>query len=599
MSVDDIAYTQEQKQAIESDADVSVVIAGPGSGKTAVMVGRVYHLIQGGVTPNRILCVTFTNRAAVQLQTKTTCNQAHAGSPVCGTLHSAAFAVLRADGHKLGYNCDSLTILDEVESKLIFDQVATELRYRDAKTRRWKAPFKLAEVRQALDVIYQMGWPSASHLHQQALQFITAYHERLFSMNLLDYGMILVQSVRLLSSEPEVLNKHAARFDHVLVDESQDCDDLQFRFIKLIGDQSALFFVGDARQCIYEWRGARPGIIREKYPAATVFELTGSFRCSRPILDRANALMDKDPPMHSARRWPRPNIAVETVNGRTRDLCGLLNRLHHRDKCDWREIAVLCRTNHECRRLADVMHEARIPCHRVGSSFDITSGPPFREVYAVLRLIVNEHDEAAYARVKRLILPSGPEIDAQVRKLRVDHRTTSLGALERLCPASSLVRGLGQLDPEGPISEALNNLRRPLVDSCTNPDRMSSDDFGKVERWWHAWCPYHTVESALRWFAGRNLEDDQTDKDEVTVSTIHASKGLEWPCVLLPNLNQGSLPSAKAIREGTVAQERRVLYVAMTRAQSRLTLHWRRPQDQSDGPKTAPSEFLTEAGVLT
>lgn len=588
MSVDGITYTEEQQQAIESDTDVSVVIAGPGSGKTAVMVGRVHHLIrERGVSPSRILCVTFTNRAASQLKQRMATGPGPTDEPVCGTLHSTAFAVLRADGQHLGYTCDSLTILDEEESKLIFDQVATELRYRDVATRRWKAPFKLAEVKHALDGFYQTGWPRG--LNQQVLRLITAYHERLFSMNLLDYGMILVQARALLECHPEVLPRHASRFDHVLVDESQDLDDLQYQFLKLIGDQSALFFVGDARQCIYEWRGARPRIIREKYPDAKVFELTGSFRCSEPVLRVANVLMAKDPPMQTARRWPVLAMEVDLVNGRSRELCGLLNRLHHRDKIDWRDMAVLCRTNHECKRLADVMQEARIPCHRVGSSFDITSTPPFRDVYAVLRLIVNEHDEAAYTRIKRLIASTDPAFDAAVRKHRVDHRCSSLEAV-RAC--SRLADVLRAIEPDTAVSEALKQLDRDEYGLVYSHDSLA------VQRWWQAWCPNHTVESALRWFAGRSVEDDQTDKDEVTVSTIHAAKGLEWPCVLVPNLNQGSLPSAKAIREGTVSQERRVLYVAMTRAQERLTLHWRREQDQGDGPKKGPSEFLGESGIL-
>lgn len=598
--------TTEQRAAVRSEAKETYVQAGPGSGKTLVLAERVNWLMEQGTDPKRILALTFTRRAAQELQERLVRVVAEPGFVpppppiVSGTFHAVALGILEQFGTELGYS-SGLTVLDAVEAEDVFDQIATELDMR-GKSGRWKAKFKLRDVLAARDHFYQTGLFACD---VEIERLILLYHERLFSLNSLDFGLILTQTRHLLLRDGKAKEWAATAFDHVLIDEAQDCDELQYSLHFHFSPPASLFMVGDQRQCIYGWRGAKPEMLTGLRPGAVLLNLTDSYRCTDEILRPANALMDKHQPMKSARRGLAPAEAPEValMTGRSRDVSSAVNRLHHVDKFEWPDIAVLCRTHAECKRLAAVFTEARVPYHRVGSGFDPCKGPIYRDVYAALRLTANMRDDLAFGRVARY-LDLTPEALASLRRIAVDERCTRFEAAGRHHSNNAVLTAIARHEGDADLCLFLEKLipamAEPLDGTGMAGDLEVVGDLQQAWNFWHAWQRGRTISSALSWFAMRDTHEDQVEgEDEVTISTIHAAKGLEWPAVVVPNLTEGSLPTSRSIRGGSVDEERRVLYVAMTRAFDSLTLHYRRRQDQSEkGTKREPSRFLQDCGLL-
>ena len=556
--------TTSQLRAVTTDSRDVLVIAPAGSGKTRVVVERIAHLLTvRGVKPWEILCLTFTRRAAGEMRERLLqrLRDQVDGDPVsvvakmlCGTFHSVALTLLTDHGSRIGY--ESLTVITEDDSEFLLQAVCQDFGY--CRGKKWREGLSAIKVRAALDRTYTSGVEPGVECERI---IVREYKARLYSMQCLDFGSILLECRRLFSECPDVLATYRKQIKHVLVDELQDSDAVQFSMHDWFAPPATFFGVGDRRQSVYGFRGARPDLMRERHPDAEVIDLRECWRCGDSIVAAANRLI-----AHNGDTLAQPMIGatdragiVREITGRSADVAAMV-RVLGSEGYAWSDIAVLARRHSTLERLADAMVEAGIPHHRVGAGADICKGGPFLELHAALRLCINPRDRMAELRLKRMPEPRRDVFIATIR--------------------SAILSGDGNVN-------------------ATDVGPAACDIMGRVTPevvWWQEHCPDTHIADALRWYAIMDAQDDLPRGNVVTLATIHAAKGLEWPAVIVANCLEGELPGSRAIREpGGVEEERRVMYVAETRAAETLLLHWRRPEDQSpDGRIQEPSRFLGE-----
>jgi len=647
--------TPSQLAAIHTDADECLVLAGAGSGKTRVLVERIVHLLKHGATPAELLVLTFTRKAAGEMRqrliamlggddaTETIVRDIQISTfhafalrvlqlygdllgyepyPPKNTGNAEAGMILRADVHRLTLSdksCDlvfcsppyeaartygiafnlrgqawvdwavaSLTVIDPDDSDMLLKQVATDLGlFRSGK---WKHGLCEKKVQRWREDRYCGRESEFGDQEEEARcnSLITEYQTRLHLWNLCDYGQLLLQCRRLFREHPDVLAKYHARFRWVLVDESQDTDAVQFDLHDFFAPPAALFMVGDFRQSIYGFRGARPDLILERHPDATVIDLAECFRCGDKIIRAANDLI-----ANNGQQIAKPLIgstgragAVALMTGRSLDIVRVIQTEHARGY-EWKDIAVLARTHRTLQRLEMLAREQRVPCYRVGSNFDVCETDSFKNSLAMLRLIVNPRDERS---LLRLAMTHGVDQSRLTLWKTVSHTEP--------CPiglvAARTAKAFGFLrtaDAEHDIVATAQELAAELPAP-------------NVWRFWQDNCGDMTVAQAVAWYGlfnrKRDAQEDLPAANCVALLTVHAAKGLEWPCVFVVGLNEGDFPSSQSIKEpGGIEEERRIAYVAATRAKERLIVHYRRVADQSEeGRIKEPSRFLAEMGLM-
>lgn len=566
--------TDEQRAAVESTAKETVVIAGAGSGKTLVLASRVAYLLECGTSPVDLMVLTFTRKAADEMGKRIAdiVGDEHAvrGASI-GTLHRVFLDILRAEAEHLGYDGATLTVIDPDDQDVLLKRVIEDLGY--------KKQVSLAAARKVLEAWYNgslilgdMGQDclldeKEKRLQRIALEFVARCRQH----NIVTYGTILLEVRRLFREHPVVLAKWQARIKHIIVDEWQDTDPMQRRVIDQLAPPATLYVVGDPKQAIYGWRGADGTVALD---GAEVFPLQTTFRCSVRITKAANRLMEHQgyTPMRTSKSASEGNVALTT--GRSADIIGVIERLQG-DGYEDEDIAVLARTNHTLRRLEKILQEhGKIPFHRVGQRFDFAKSKEFLDVVAALRFIVNPLDYLAAIRLGRKAhehkQKHSEELSDRLRNLH-----------DGFCCGHSI-----------PLWEF-------LVDYKILFRTLAPDSLDEIVEWWKDNCPEGvTGPAALHWLNLRDNQEDVVPEGHVTLATIHTAKGGEWPAVIIWDAVQGTFPSARSIREGNLEEERNGMYVGMTRAETDLVIHYRRPQDQAKNRKiNPPSQFIAEMGL--
>lgn len=591
--------TASQLEAVTTTARRCLIVAGAGSGKTATLVGRVHHLIaERGESPDSILCITFTRKAAAEVKHRLAAllgGEEAIRDMMIGTFHAISLRILQVYGDSLGYDGPKITVLSPDDADMLLKQVATELGFfRSGKWRNGLSEKKVQRWREDLYCGRESEFDDLSE-GQRRTSILDEYQARLFTWNLVDYGQLLLQTRRLLRDYPDVRQRYVARIKHVLVDEVQDTDTIQFDLHDIFSPPATLFAVGDTRQSIYGFRGARPDLAETRYSDAQKVNLAECFRCGDRILAAANKVI-----AHNGGSQASPLVGatgrggtVVVKVGRSEAIAGTVAD-EGRNGYAWNEIAILARKHATLTRLEFVLREKGVPCYRVGRRFDICETDVFRDSLAAMRLILNHRDDLSLIR---LCANYGIESE-RLTSWRVAANKDNVPPIWRAVFAEddhALWRTLPPSFLSGP-----NCLVRDFV-SAVDGSIVSPE----VWQFWMDNCGDKTVAEAAAWFGLFNRKRDfQEDVDaagnRVTLCTVHAAKGLEWPCVVVVGLNEGDFPSSQALREdGGVEEERRLMYVAMTRARERLVLHFRRPEDQSENGKISePSRFLREAGVM-
>jgi DNA helicase-2/ATP-dependent DNA helicase PcrA len=639
----------EQRAAASTTAGPILILAGAGSGKTRVITFRIAHMIEAcGVRPHEILAVTFTNKAAAEMKErveKLLSSEPRASSPLLSTFHSLCVRILRRDIEKLdrGYT-RSFTIYDSDDQQKLIRQCIRDCGY-DDKTlvpRATQSAISGAKNR-GEDVAFYSLRAEGDPRREMIARVYALHEQRLQSSNALDFDDLLIRTVQLLRHSGEVRRYYHNRFRHVMVDEFQDTNGIQYALCRLLveGDLAlnlgarpadfwsnrSLCVVGDESQSIYAFRGSDFNIIlnfERDFPGTKTVKLEENYRSTRRILDAANRVIANNTQRFDKRLFSNGDegekIAYAQLLDGEMEAQWVVSRIeqHMRREPGIRS-AVLYRTNAQSRSFEEA-------CRRAGLRYNLVGGFSFyeraevKDAIAYLKLALNPDDSIALMRVintpaRGIGKTTTDEIERRARDLGLSHWEAIADILEKkqmagrtlsvLSAFREIIQGLIQKarDPAEPLTEVV---RAAVTD--TGYERMLKEEktdeaaarLLNLEELVNAAAESEKREETLRDFldhAALVSDTDQYKADApVTLMTMHAAKGLEFPLVFIAGLEEGLFPHSRVREsEAELEEERRLCYVAITRAEKYLYLtHAGKRRVYGEETTTDPSRFLME-----
>ena len=617
-----------QKEAVLHGEGPLLILAGAGSGKTRVIVHRIVHLIRKqGVSPRNILAVTFTNKAAAEMKERVEKLLAGGEVPLISTFHSSCVRILRREIHYLGYSAN-FAIYDDKDAERLLKDIIRE-QCLDEK----KFPPRMFSA--AIDDCKNSGkvpedLPTGDPVGDTIARVYAAYQERLRRCNALDFGDLIMLTVRLFESHPEILKHYQERFRWILVDEYQDTNPIQYRLVRLLaGERMNLCVVGDDDQSIYRWRGAdiRNILDFEKdFPGVMVVKLEQNYRSTQTILTAAGKVVEKNRGRKGKTLWTE-NPAGDRIVHRRLDTEREEARFVSREIESYLHkggvpagIAVFYRTNAQSRVLEDALMGAGVSYHMVGG-MRFYERMEIKDILAYLKSLDNPADEISLKRI--INTPprgiGGATFD-KVADLAASQNIPFIQALREVAAGNLLSKG-----PRTKLAEfvALMDGFAALVGTLALPelaariikesgyearlkeerteeakDRLDNlrellaalDDFERIgeEKGLSAFLEQVALISDM----GRG----ERNRESVTLMTLHAAKGLEFPLVFMTGMEERLFPHVRALDDPEqMEEERRLCYVGMTRARERLYLtNARRRHFYGQEQFNSPSRFLQD-----
>ncbi len=620
-----------------------LVVAGAGSGKTRVLTARIAHLIDAhGVPPERIFAVTFTNKAAREMQHRVGQLLARAPSGLwIGTFHALSARLLRREAERLGFS-RQFTIYDEDDRLALIRRLMDE---RDHSVKLF--PPKLIQniISSAKNRMQTADQLLASAPHDAAVRVAAdvqgAMQRALLGANAMDFDDLMLHPLALFRQFPDALERWQHRFDFLLVDEFQDTNRAQYELVKFLGQRhNNVFGVGDEDQSIYGWRGADLRNLRDlqrDFGEARVVKLEENYRSTRPILDAANAVIANNAGrIAKTLRTRRPGgesiIVVATADERD-EAEWIARELERRvaDGAVHAECAVLYRTNAQSRALEEALRRSGVPYQIVGAT-SFYDRREVKDMMAYLRLVANPADDEAFLRA--IGVPRRGVGDAALASLSAQARQWSVPLLAAAARADTIVglrpnirtalrtfadviAGVGaRASDAAPV-----NVMEDVAQAINYEAVLAAEGIEGAERWDNVrelmaaaaeWSevindadpdPATPLQRFLAEAALLSAVDTSEGRPEgVTLMTLHTAKGLEWPVVAMPGMEEGLFPSSRAMESpGGLEEERRLCYVGLTRARDALILTWARARRRGGELRPGiPSRFLAEipAGLV-
>jgi ATP-dependent DNA helicase Rep len=631
-----------QKEAVRYIDGPLLVLAGAGSGKTSVITRKIAWLIQEcGIQPTRIAAVTFTNKAAREMKTRVAelLKGTDAKGLAISTFHTLGLTILRkelaASGYKPGFSIhDSEDSLNLIRESLRGNKGVTP------ESVQWQ----ISAWKNALLSPEQAAAGSdGDMLLSTAARVYAEYQRSLKAFNALDFDDLILQPVHLLRDQPEVRARWQQQVRYLLVDEYQDTNAGQYELVKLlVGDGGALTVVGDDDQSVYAWRGARPENLhqlKDDYTNLKVIKLEQNYRCTGRILKAANTLIANNPHLFEKRLWSEHGfgdpLRVLACRDDEHEAERVVSELmHHKflHNTDHRDYAILYRGNHQARQFERVLREQRIPYYLSGglSFFERTE---VRDIMAYLKLLANPDNDSAFLRVvntpRREIGAATLEklsAYAQSRELSLFAASFEMGlaqhlndrqlaSLKRFCVwLSDLADRAKEEEPAIVLRSLLSDIAYDawLKETCDNLEAAEKRMENVLElTGWLTRLAKQEQENEPTTFAELvaklsligmlDNEDDDNQSDQVSLMTLHAAKGLEFPHVFIVGTEEGLLPHRSSIEAGAtnadtaIEEERRLAYVGITRAKKSLTFSYAlRRKRYGEIVSCEPSRFLNE-----
>ncbi len=640
MNLDDL--NPSQREAVLCIDAPSLVIAGAGSGKTRVLTYKIAYLLEQGMQPWNILALTFTNKAAREMRERiaSLVSPEKAAALWMGTFHSIFAKILRVEGNRLGYD-QNYTIYDTNDSLSLIKLVIREMNLDDKvyKPGAVQNRISTAKNRLVLPVNYasvREFRESDAYYHRTLMHEVyNRYEERLKQSNAMDFDDLLLNTWLIFKHNPEVAAHWQERFHFVLVDEYQDTNFAQHQIIKLLTDQrQRVCVVGDDAQSIYSFRGADIDNIlhfREAYPGARLFKLERNYRSTQTIVNAAGSLIRNNreqisKSVFSEKEVGNP-IALFSAYSDTDEANIILREVQraHRAGIPYKGIAVLYRTNAQSRKIEDSFLQGRIPYHiYAGTSF--YQREEIKDMLCYLRLSVNPYDEESLRRI--INKPARGIGDTTVGKLFLEARTAGQPVWDILkagtCPGlnsstqarlKTFYEMIEAFRQSAATDDAYTLALRVAKESGLQDHYFSGhepDDISKQENFQEmldgiavfvqdnreqglgvSISDYLQMASLATDFDRNNAEKDA---DQVNMMTIHSAKGLEFPVVFITGLEEGLFPSemsAEVPRE--LEEERRLFYVALTRAERQVVLTYAKSRFRNGRMEfSRPSRFVRE-----
>ena len=621
-----------QYDAVLHDGGPLLVVAGAGSGKTRVLTHRIAHLIEGGLSPFEILAITFTNKAAGEMKHRV----GGLVGPVAekmwvSTFHAACVRILRRDVERLGFP-GRFSIYDQADAVRLVGYVIRDLNL-DPKRFPPRSVHGTISMAKNENVGPSQFTEQAEQIFQRKIgEVYVEYQKRLLQAGAMDFDDLLMRTAQLFREHPDVLASWRHRFGHVLVDEYQDTNPVQNDLVlQLAEEHRQVTVVGDSDQSVYAFRGADIRNIlefEEAFPDATVVVLEQNYRSTQSILDAANAVIARNVGRKPKELWSDKGSGDKIVRYHADDesdeaqfVANELAKLHDHDHMRWGDMAVFYRTNSMSRVIEEFLVRVGIPYKVVGGT-RFYDRREIKDALAYLRAIVNPTDEVS---VKRIInTPKRGVGDSSIGKLdawasangesfdqavlRFDEAGVGGRAatgIEKFLVMTTEIRKL-QAEPATIIEEALE--RSGYLAELQNERSVEAE--GRLENLSELVGMAREYETVDDFLEQVSLVSDTDDIDEeestVTLMTLHAAKGLEFPVVFLVGMEDGVFPHVRALGDPSeLEEERRLAYVGITRAMQKLhlTSAWSRMmhgQTQYNPPSRfldeIPSELINEIG---
>jgi len=625
------SLNSRQREAVIHEGGPLVVFAGAGSGKTRVITFRVAQLISAhDVAPWRILAVTFTNKAAGEMRERLSSLLGEQGEAVqVGTFHATCARLLRRHGESSGISKD-FTIYDDQDQQALVKRVLRDLGLDEKRYQPKGMAGRINRAKQEVQGPDEIETPDA--WSEVVRRVYTTYEERLRLANALDFGDLIYRTVRALESDESFRDAVVGRFSHVLVDEFQDTNHAQFRLVRLLSEEHRnLCVVGDDDQSIYRWRGAdRRNILdfRASFPDATLVKLEQNYRSTQRILRAANAVIARNTDREPKELWtdnPEGDaiLVVRTMDERDearlvlRGIRELSSRGHRLS-----DVAVFYRTHAQSRVIEESLRSANIG-YRIVGGMRFYDRAEVKDLLAYLRVMTNPADDMSLLRIINTpsrgigkstitrLLDSAAQYGQGLTDLLDDDATLAqfgTAARKRLGAFRGLMAGLRDTAASG---APLGEIGAELVHRSGYAEMLQHDDTPEADARFQNLQelvasmdefqrdrPDSTLAEFLENVTLQTSADEQVGGDRVTLMTVHAAKGLEFPVVMVTGLEEQVFPF-KGIDPWEdpeeLEEERRLAYVAFTRAEQRLVLSFAAVRRIFGQQRVGiPSRFLTE-----
>lgn len=639
---------ESQREAVEYNEGPSLVIAGAGSGKTRVLTYKIAYLVHLGVVPQSILALTFTNKAAREMQERIAAitGDQTARRLWMGTFHSIFSRILRYEAEHIGYP-SNFTIYDTTDSKSLLKAIIKEMQLDDKVYRLGMVQSRISNAKNAL--VTWKAYEQSKELMQHDIdskvpllrEIYKRYQNRCQQAGAMDFDDLLLQTNILFRDHPQVLEKYRSFFQFVLVDEYQDTNFAQHLIVQRLCEQHRrICVVGDDAQSIYSFRGANIDNIlqfKNQYPGCRIFKLERNYRSTQNIVNAANSLIHKNKEqIHKNVYSEKEEGSKVRISASYSDyeegyaVASAINELRLRKDYDYADFAILYRTNAQSRILEEALRKRGIP-YKIYGGLSFYQRKEIKDIISYLRLIVNPHDEEAFKRV--INYPSRGIGDTTVNKVikaatenNVSLWTVLNAPIDYALPINSgtakkltdfremIERFIGQNTRLSAEEMAAIVVKESGIVSSLFQDRSvegisKQENLQELLKGIAEFCELRREEGveqvSLADFLSEVslLTDQDNDKDEqankVTMMTVHAAKGLEFKNVFVVGLEEELFPSSMSKdNPRAVEEERRLFYVAITRAEENCVLTYAKSRFRNgQSAMCSPSRFLKDIDV--
>lgn len=623
----------EQYRAVTTLEGAILIIAGAGSGKTRVITYRIANMLEKGIPQSQILALTFTNKAAKEMEDRIkSLTEKKLKNLTVSTFHAFGVKILRQDIEKLGFR-SNFSIYDETDKKSLIKETASELKYSNSALDLYAIGQLFSDIKTG-----RKNWSVQNEMYKELYE---SYQSGLKLYNSVDFDDLITLPIKLFRENPDVLEKYKERYKYIMVDEFQDTSHQQYELMKLLSNKNVAI-VGDDDQSIYSWRGADFKNIEnfeKDFPNVQEIRLEQNYRSTGTILAAANGVIKnntnrKDKELWSGNGTGKPieiympeNEAAEAdfIAERILGICA-------EEKRKYDDFGVLMRANTQSRAIEEALLENNIPYTMSGGT-SFFERKEIKDIISYLRVISNHDDDINLLRIintpRRGIGRTTIQTISDVAK-RMDYSLWDamkgiLECDEKECPVSestledisnfvnlienykSMLSGKGLSKKVRTMVEDINYFDflitdNPKSEKAARFKMMNIESLIKsMEQWENN--PQYDDTSLYAYLnritlLSRDLNDDEANKGKVNLMTVHASKGLEFPVVFIAGAEEGLMPHARAVEEGgddAIEEERRLFYVAVTRAQQRLFISaCKTRRKMNNSVECEPSRFLDE-----
>lgn len=631
---------EAQQSAVEFVTGPCLVLAGAGSGKTRVITNKIAHLIRVcGYEARQIAAVTFTNKAAREMKERVaaTLGKKETKGLIIATFHTLGLEIIKKEHKTLGLKAnfslfddqDQLSLLKELTEPYLKED-KTLLMQLTNKISRWKND--LASPQQALERSTSQEDKVFAHCYQM-------YERQIRALNVLDFDDLILLPTKLLMENQEARERWQQKIKYLLVDEYQDTNTSQYQLIKmLVGSRARFTVVGDDDQSIYSWRGAQPqnmALLKNDYPSLNVIKLEQNYRSTARILKAANILIANNPHLFEKKLFCDiglgEEIKVLTAKNEENEAEKVVGELiSHRflQQTQYKQYAILYRSNHQSRLIEKVLVQNRIP-YKISGGTSFFARAEIKDIMAYLRVLTNSEDDTAFLRIintpRREIGPTtlqklGEFAMSQQKSLFSASfdigsagllTSRQLGALQQFTIWLDKLAEQAKTEPLESVKTLLTTINYDswLFETSTSQKaaEMRVRNVNQLYEWLGEMLKGSELEEpmtlaqAVNRFTLRDMlerGEDEEDADQVQLMTIHASKGLEFDFVYILGVEEGIMPHQNSIDDNQpelIEEERRLAYVGITRARKELILsHCLERRSMGEVLKPEPSRFLAE-----